>query len=151
MDGSTQNLTASVTWASATPSVATVSNAYPFQGFATGVGPGTTNITAVFGSKVSAPATLTVTTATLKSIAITPGNPTVTHPASENFTAKGTFSDGSVIDLTIQVSWMSSNVKVATISNVGQANTASPGSTTISATFVENGVTTLGTTTLTVN
>ena len=151
MDLSTQNLTSSVTWASATPSVATVSNAYPFEGFATGVGPGTTNITAVFASKVSAPATLTVSTATLKSIAITPGNPTVTHPASENFTAKGTFSDGSVIDLTTQVSWSSSNVTVATISNVGQANTASTGSTTITATFVENGVTTHGTTTLTVN
>ena len=150
-DGSKETLTSSVTWASSAPSVATVSNAYPFQGFTTGVGAGTTNITAVFASVVSAPATLTVTTATLQSIAITPSNPTVTVGASENFTAKGTFSDGSVIDLTSQVSWSSSNVTVATISNVGQANTANRGSTTITATFVENGVTTQGTTTLTVN
>ena len=56
-----------------------------------------------------------------------------------------------MIDLTSQVSWSSSNVAVATITNVGQANTARAGSTTITATFVENGVTTQGTTTLTVN
>ena len=61
-DASMQNITGSVTWASATPSVATISNAAGTQGLATGVGPGTSQITATLGTVVSPADTLTVTT-----------------------------------------------------------------------------------------
>lgn len=154
-NGSQQTLTSSAAWASSQPSVGTISNTYTRQGLATGVGPGTTNITAVFGSVVSNAATLTVTTATLTSIAVTAPTLSVTAGTPVQFTAKGTFSDASVIDLSTQVTWTSistvPNVTVATINSTGLANTVAPGTTTITATFTQNGVTVSGSATLTVN
>jgi hypothetical protein len=146
-NGTTQNLTNNATWASSQPAVATINNSTGQPGFATGVSPGQTSITAVFASVVSSPATLTVSNATVRSIAVTPTNPIVTHGAQVAFKAVATFSDGSTIDLSTQVTWTSSNVAVATINNIGQANTASPGPTIITATF--DGVS--GMTGLTVN
>src|SRR6202041_679543 len=71
-DNSTQNLTTSVTWASATISVTMISNAAGSNGLATSVAAGVSSITAAMGAITSAPVTLTVTPATLVSIAITP-------------------------------------------------------------------------------
>ncbi len=147
-DQSTQDLTTNVTWASSQPQIATIGNTSGQQGLATGVAPGQTSITAVFASVVSTPpATLTVTNATLVSIAVAPSNPVVAHGTAQQFTAAGTFSDGSVINLTSQVAWTSSDATVATIGNAGLANTANAGTTIITATF--NGI--QGTTILTVN
>ncbi len=56
-DNSTQNITASVTWASATPSVATIG---ANTGLAIGLNAGTSQITAILGSVKSASVTLTV-------------------------------------------------------------------------------------------
>ena len=150
-DGSTQNLTSSVTWATGQSSVATISNAPgQQQGLATGVAPGQSSITAVFAGIVGN-ASLTVTNATIMSIAITPANPSVTAGTQVSFTATGTFSDGSSVNLTNQVTWSSSNATVATIVSNGQANTAAPGTTTITATFTQNGVSVPGSTILTVH
>ena len=146
LDTTTQNLTTNVTWASGQPSIATVSNAIARQGLATGVTPGQTAITAVFAGVVGN-ATLTVTNATIVSIAVAPPNPNVALGTSVNFTAKGTFSDGSLVDLTSQTTWSSGDVTVATINGVGLANTAKVGTTLITASF--GGVS--GTTNLTVH
>ena len=83
---------------------------------------------------------------TLTSIAVTPANPTVLTGATQQFTATGTYSDGSTQNITSQVSWNSSTSAVATINASGLASGVSAGSTTISAT--QSGVT--GLTTLTV-
>ena len=150
-DGSTQSLTSTVTWASSQPSIATISNAIGQQGVATGLSAGQTSITAVFAGVVNqVPATLTVTNATIVSIAVTTATPTVTAGTTANFTAKGTFSDGSVIDLSTQVAWSSSNTTVAVMNAYGQAITASAGTTVITATFTQNGVQVSGTANLTV-
>ena len=150
MNGQTQTLTNNVTWASSQPSIATISNVVGQQGFATGVAPGQTSITALFANVVSAPATLTVSNATLVSIAVTPISPIVQHGAQQQFTATGTFSDSSVVVLTFQATWTSSVATVATINDSGLASTVSPGTTVITATFVQNGLTVTGTTNLTV-
>jgi hypothetical protein len=63
-DGSFQILTTSVTWTSATSSVATISNAAGSQGLATSVAAGTSAITAALGSVTSPSDTLTVNPAT---------------------------------------------------------------------------------------
>ena len=133
-DTSTQNLTTNVTWAAGQASVASISNALGSQGFATGVAPGQTSITAVFAGVVGN-ATLNVTNATIVSIAVTPNPASAPAGTPVNYTAKGTFSDQSIVDLSTQATWSSSNTTVATINNVGQANTASAGTSTISATF----------------
>ena len=146
-DSSTQNLTSNVTWASSQPPIATIGQ----QGLATGVAPGQTAITAVFASIVSNQATMTVSSATLVSIAITPSNSTASVGTTVNYRAVGTFSDQSTVDLTTQVNWSSSTPSVATInSSNGVASTASPGTTVITAAFTQNGVTVTGTTNLTV-
>ena len=56
---------------------------------------------------------------------------------TQQYTATGTFSDGTTENLTDQVTWFSSNIGVADISNAsgsqGLAKGVSPGSTTITA------------------
>jgi hypothetical protein len=61
-DGSTQNLTADVTWASGSPGVAGISNASGSQGLASGAAAGSSTITASLGND-STMATLNVTAA----------------------------------------------------------------------------------------
>ena len=72
---------------------------------------------------------------TLNSISVTPANPNIATGATQQFTATGTYSDGSTQNLTSQVTWTSSNTSVATINSAGLASGATPGSTTITAAF----------------
>ena len=65
-----------------------------------------------------APATLTVTPATLTMIMVSPTNPSLTQGQTEQFMAMGMYSDNSSQDLTTQVTWVSSNTAVATISRM---------------------------------
>ncbi len=131
-DGSTQNLTSSVNWTSSPASIATVSNAAPTKGLAAGVAPGPATITALFAG-LSAQASLTVTSATLTTITVTPDPATIALGGTQQFTATGNFSDGTTENLTAQVAWSSSSVSVATINPSGLASTASKGPTTITA------------------
>jgi uncharacterized protein YjdB len=137
IDNQTLDLTSAVTWTSSTPSVATVSNSSASAGVATGVSPGTTTVSAAFAG-ISGTTTLTVNTATLNTIAVTPINPTINLGSSQLFAAQGTFSDNSVVNITVQVAWTSSDVAVATIKSNGLASSASAGTTTIKASL--NGV-----------
>jgi len=128
-DGSTQ-LLPSVTWSSSLNSVAAVDA----TGLATGVGTGTATITATSGS-VSGTASLTVTAATLVSIAVTPASSSMAVGTTKQFTATGTFSDSSTQDITAVVVWTSSSPAAATISAQGLASSVATGSTTITAAF----------------
>ena len=149
-DNSTQNLTSQVTWASATPSVATISDTSGSQGLATGVALGTTTISATLNG-VAGSTVLTVSAAVLQSIAVSPANPSVAKGETEQFTATGTYSDNSKQNLTSQVTWVSATPSVATISGAsgsqGLATGVALGTSTISATL--NGV--VGSTVLTVS
>ncbi len=136
-DNSTQNLTTQVTWNSATPAVATISNAAGSPGVATSLTTGTTLLTAVVGSVTSPPITLTVTPAMLLSIAITPATPSIALGTSQTFTATGTYSDNSTQTLTTEVTWDSATPAVASISNaagsVGVGTSLTPGTTLVTA------------------
>ena len=72
---------------------------------------------------------------TLTSIAVTPANPTLMSGASQQFTATGTYSDGSTQNLSSQVTWTSSSPTVANVSAAGLATALTVGSTTVSATL----------------
>jgi hypothetical protein len=142
-DGKQLDLTSAVTWTSSTPSVATVSNASVNPGVATGVATGGTTVSASF-SGITATTNLTVTNATLTSIAVTPSNSAINLGTSQAFVAQGSFTDGSTVNITVQVAWSSSNNAVATISSNGVASSASKGTTTIEARLnTVNGTTTL--------
>ena len=72
---------------------------------------------------------------TLTSIAVTPVNSTIERGVTQQFTATGTYSDGSTQDLSNQATWTSSNTGVATINTGGLATGVAAGTTTISATL----------------
>lgn len=137
-DNSTQTLTTWATWTSSNTGVATVGNASGTKGLASAVGVGSTTISATFSSVVSS-ATLTVTDAALESIAVTPGSAAVAAGSTWQFTATGTYSDGSTQDITSSAAWSSSDSDVATISNAagseGLAAAVAEGSCTITATL----------------
>jgi uncharacterized protein YjdB len=127
-DSSTQDLTASVTWTAIASSVASISSG----GLAKGLTAGTATITATSGS-ISGSTKLTVTNTVLVSIALTPVAPSVPLGLLEQFTATGTFSDGSTQDLTKSVTWASSASTIASIAPGGLATARNLGSTEISA------------------
>ena len=56
---------------------------------------------------------------TLQSIAVTPANPSVAKGLTQQFTATGTFSDGSTQNLTGSVTWASATTSTATITAGG--------------------------------
>ena len=125
-DSSTQDLTNSVVWGD-TPGAVTISP----TGLVTGVLPGTKTITATLGA-VQGSAMLTVPA--LLSIAVTPTSPSISGTNTQQFTATGTYSDSTTLDLTNSVTWASSATGVATINTTtGVAAGVAPGTTTISA------------------
>ncbi len=127
-DGTSADISASVLWSSDRTIVATVNS----TGLATGVGIGAATITATSGA-MSGSTTLTVTAATLQSIAVTPPNPSITLGRTQQFTAMGTYPDG-IFDITEQVTWTSGTTTVATMNSTGLATGAGIGMATITAT-----------------
>ncbi len=140
-DGSHQDLTTAVSWTSSNATVATVTPAGLARGFAAGVA----NVSATLGA-VSGTATLTVTPATLVSIAVTPTAPVVGVRVTIPFQATGTYSDGSVADFTPTVTWSSSDPGTLAITSAAVGTTVAPGTSIVTASF--GGI--LGTTTVTV-
>jgi len=142
----TENVTDSVTWTSSSPSVATVNT----TGLVTGVGAGTTTISAAmpgFTGSVSSTATVTVTGATgggaFVSLAIIPGAQSVSTPGqTAQFIAIGTTTSGSTVNLSSQVIWTSSSATIATIgATTGLATAVGQGTSTITALYTNNGAT----------
>lgn len=130
-DGSTADVTASVSWESSDLSVATISLA----GIATPVATGTASITATdMGSGVSASVAMSVTAADLFLLSISPIDPTILIGTTLQLEASGLLEDDSTVDYTGSVSWTSSDETVATVSPTGLATALALGSTTITAT-----------------
>jgi|HubBroStandDraft_6_1064221.scaffolds.fasta_scaffold00332_12 Flp pilus assembly secretin CpaC len=135
-DGSSKNITTQVTWISSNNLFATIDSAL---GIASGVAPGTTQITATLAGIISQPVPLTVTSATLQSIAISPAAASIAIGNRTQFTALGTFNDTTTQDLTSQVTWASATQAVGIINSGGSATGLSAGATQISASL--NGIT----------
>jgi 6-phosphogluconolactonase (cycloisomerase 2 family) len=133
-DGTTKNITTTVTWTSGATATATVVST---SGLATGVAAGSTTIIATLGS-VTGNAALTVTApiATLASIAVTAVSASIVVGGTDQFTATGTYSDGTTKNITTTVTWSSGATATATVvSTSGLATGVAAGSTTIIATL----------------
>ena len=76
--------------------------------------------------------TITINSA-LTSVAVSPVNPTITNGTSQQFTATGTYSDGSAQNITAQTTWTSSSNAVTVINGGGLATAVSAGTATINA------------------
>src|SRR5579859_2862025 len=143
-DGTSSDISATVTWNSGTTATATISA----TGLATGVAAGTTQITASQAGVTSTPA-VTLTVFSLTSIAVTPATPAhLKVGATQQFTATGTFSDGTSSDISATVTWNSGTPATATISATGLATGVAAGTTQITAS--QGGVTSTPAVTLTV-
>ncbi|MGF1469932.1 MAG: Ig-like domain-containing protein [Sandaracinaceae bacterium] len=149
-DGSTRDVTGLATWTSSAPAVASVSNAFGSRGQVLSLTAGSATVDARYLG-VTGSTTVTVTTATLSSIAVSPGSATIGVGDRTAFTATGTFSDASTLDLTTFVTWSSTDLAVADVSNglgtQGEAVGFAAGTVTVRA---RSGAVT-GTATLTVN
>ena len=127
-DNSTKDVTQSVSWvvSQSNPTGAvTVGNTAGTKGVVKGVLAGTATIQASAGGATAGTATVTVAL-TLQSIAIIPANDTITKSNTPTlaYTAMGTYSDGSVLNITSAVTWASSNAADVTFSTttIGLAN-----------------------------
>jgi hypothetical protein len=142
-DQSQQDLTTQVSWSSSKQTIAKISSAGATSGLVTTVAKGTTDITASFAisatQNVTTTVTLTVADIALKSIAVTSATTpaTIEKGTTLQFSAVGTYTDGSTQDLTKAVSWKSDKTAVATMSNVagslGLATGAGVGAASITA------------------
>jgi hypothetical protein len=95
-------------------------------------------------------ASVNFTAATLQSISVTPASPVVQAGSTKQFTATGTYSDGSTQDVTSQVTWSSSNTGVASVNSSGLATGIAGGSSSIIASQGVGETAISGTTNLTV-
>lgn len=116
-DGSLVDVTESVTWSVADNSIATVSNSAGDKGQITTLSSGTTNITANL-SGTSASETITVTSAILTTIEVTPGETFISSGVDAQFRAIGTYDDGEEVDITSDVTWSTDDSSLGTISNL---------------------------------
>jgi uncharacterized protein YjdB len=130
-DGSTRDITDSVTWSVADPMIATVSA----SGLLTCLAPGSTALTATDGG-ISATANVTVGPPALVSIAVSPSQVRCQQGDSPQLAATGTWSDGTTQDLTSQATWTSGDGAIATVSG-GLVMCLNLGEATITATFDE--------------
>jgi uncharacterized protein YjdB len=140
-NGTSEDVTASATWSSSQPSIATVN----VQGNVAGVGTGSATLAASYQG-TTASAVVSVGPAALVAITITPNPSSFPIGESEQLVATGKFSDGSSQNLTQSVTWSSSGSEVA-VNPSGSVVAKAVGTVTISA----SSGSILGTATLTVN
>ena len=129
-DGSTQDITATATWASLSQSVAAINAG----GLAATLAQGATTIKASSGS-ISVTTTLTVTPAVLLSVMVTPSQATIPLGTTQQFRATAFYTDGSSADVTSVASWSSSSGGVAEVDASGLATSLAQGPTGITAIF----------------
>jgi uncharacterized protein YjdB len=128
-DGSTQNLSSSATWSISNSAIASIST----SGLATAKSNGSAIVTATQGS-ISGTGTMTVGAAVLASIAVSSASGSIPAGFTDQFTAIGTYSDGTNQNVSAAVTWSVSSSSIATISAGGLASAKAQGSATVTAT-----------------
>ena len=129
-DGSSPDMTNSVSWFSASGQIVSISA----SGVASAKSFGSSVISATFAG-ISGSTSLAVAPAALTAIGISPAHPTIPLASSLQLTAIGSFTDGSTRDLTGSVMWGIDNVSIVNISGAGKAIAQQVGSTGAKATL----------------
>ena len=127
-NGTTQALGASVTWQTSQSAVATINT----QGDVTGMGEGVAQLSATYQG-VTGSTSITVGPPTLLNITVGLNQSSLPVGESEQLTATGNFSDGTVQNLTQSATWSSSAPGVATITAGGLATGVTAGTSSVSA------------------
>ncbi len=140
-DGSIVDIThlPNTSWISRDPAIATISSSGLNKGVATGASEGGPVTILVNNRELGAraTATLTVSTAVLTAIEVTPTSVDVKEGATEALTAKGIYSDGSEQDITDVVGWSGQDTEIATVVS-GDVTGVSMGDTSVVASL--NGI-----------
>ncbi|MUK31917.1 hypothetical protein GNP44_17750 [Aliivibrio fischeri] len=126
-NNTTKDVSDSVSWSSSNTALATISS----EGLATGVAEGGVTIKAALNGVTSNSASLTITSAVIRALQITPAVQSIPKGNQQQYTAVATYSDNSTQDVTARVSWNSSDRDIATITNVGLAQGVVEGEVTI--------------------
>ena len=128
-DGSVSNITGNVSWTSSAADVASVAET---TGLATAIALGSTRVTALSGSVVGS-TTLTVAAPVLMSIAVTPDPAKVVLGRTARVVAIGTYSDGTIADVSTAATWETSSPTIATVTG-GLLAGVTLGNATVTAT-----------------
>ncbi|MBV7436889.1 Ig-like domain-containing protein [Aeromonas sp. sif2416] len=151
-DGKVQDVTAlgDVQWRSSDSAIATITSA----GLATGVAPGLVTITAsgvgANGAPVEAKAQLEVSSAQATGLQVTPAAARVAAGLNQQFTAILQLSDGTTLDVTRDLNWVSNDAGTATVAQ-GLASGVGAGMASLSASGLFQGKTVSGAAELTVS
>src|ERR1039458_2044548 len=130
-DNGSQETLSGVGWQISPSSVAAIDT----QGMVTGAGAGVAQVSATYqGLTGSTSVTVGSSSSTLVSIAVTPNQVSLPVGETEQFTATGSFSDGTKQNLTQSATW-SSTESIVSVSPAGAAIAQVAGTATISATF----------------
>jgi len=130
-DGTSQDMTGTVTWASSDPAIATVGA----DGISTGVSAGVVTITAD-GGGVQGAATLTVEAPVLQTILVMPGVVSLAKGVTTQLQAIAAYSNGTSVDITTAALWGSSDGLTAPVSAAGGVTAlAVGGPVTVNAQF----------------
>lgn len=149
-DNTSQDISYYATWSTSNAAVAVVSNAGFQTGVATGLSAGTVTVSAIY-TGITGTTSLTVTSATVTSIQLTPVNPSLPVGGQAQMRAAAIYSDGTSRDVTRQANWSSSDSNVAVVSNAtfstGVLTAVAPGTATLTADYAGVAGTTLATVT----
>ncbi|WP_421252410.1 Ig-like domain-containing protein [Aeromonas sp. 600724] len=127
-DGSTLDISDSVTWSLSDESVATISD----DGLLTGVSAGTITVTATKDNITSNQVEVTITDAVITALQVSPAAISVVTGQEQQLTVMATYSDNTSFDVTSTVAWAVDST-IATLTANGLLTGASAGSTTLTA------------------
>ncbi|WP_372654237.1 Ig-like domain-containing protein [Halobacteriovorax sp.] len=118
-DGSSEDVSDSVTFSVDNSELGIISNSQTTKGKITPISEGTLSIIAEL-SGVSVSKSLTITTASLISIAVETNESLISSGVNAYFRAIGTYDDDSIVEITDSVIWSISNSEYGSISNSTQ-------------------------------
>ncbi|MCS6137430.1 hypothetical protein G3496_21280, partial [Shewanella baltica] len=128
-DGTSSDISSSVTWTPADPATATVTPA----GLLSGVAEGSTTLTASEGGKTSNTVNVTVTDAVIDSIQVTPSPVNIAKGQKQQLVATATYSDDTSSDISSSVTWTPADPATATVTPAGLLSGVAVGGTTLTA------------------
>src|SRR5271165_378052 len=128
-DGTSRDVTNTVTWSSSSPNVVVIGPG----GVAQAKGVGTANVIAALGP-VSGAQALTATAAALNAITVSSSQSLLPVGRTTQLIATGTYSDGTVQNLTASVNWWSSSQQIVAVNATGVASAIAIGSARLVAT-----------------
>jgi hypothetical protein len=144
-NGATRDMTSLVTWTSSAAPVATINSAGLAQTYSAGATTISASFTSPAAGTVTGSVTFTVTAPALVTVVVTDASAVIPGPTSlktattargtgHQYLAYGVYSDGGERNITGSVTWSSTPLTVATITNAGLATGISAGTATITAT-----------------